>query len=144
MIANRLAAHQQDYSSTYTLSSAPTGTARPTFTGSTASVSLTSADDTASATATGASSADAKAADSKAAVAGALSEDDDETITSDDWVDPRDLLRNSWIIIGMLAGMLLLLIGIMAMLSKANRKNKGYRPLRMAGDGYSEAAPYDR
>ena len=128
MFARRLAAYEQDYSSTYTLPPATAGTMRPTYTGIAASVSLTSADNSA------ATSVSANA-NVNAAVAGALASDDG---TSGSGVNLSALMRNSWIIIGMLGGVLVLLLAVLVSTSKANRRTREYRPL----GGYTDSAPY--
>ena len=128
MFARRLAAYQQDYSSTYTLPPPTAGTVRPTYTGTVASVSLTSADSSATVTVSANASVNA-------AVAGAFASDD---VTSASGVNLSALMRNSWIIIGMLGGVLVLLIAVLVSTSKANRRTREYRPL----GGYTDSAPY--
>ncbi|EIW64103.1 acid protease [Trametes versicolor FP-101664 SS1] len=63
-------------------------------------------------------------------VAGALAEDDTGSSNAGSKADSKrvdDLLRDSTVIIGMLAGVIVLLILVVVLMVRANRANKGYR-----------------
>ncbi|KAH9934492.1 aspartic peptidase domain-containing protein [Epithele typhae] len=163
MIAARLSAHQADYSSTV---AAPlsAGTARPTFTGSDApesvtavnndltdssSMTMTDSDYAASATATGDSLA-ATATDTFAVLAAAAASTSDAAsgpVYGPNW---SVLVRNSYIIMALLAGVVILLLAVLALVVRANRRTREYRPIGGGhSGGYSDghgsySTPYDK
>ncbi|KAI0325498.1 hypothetical protein GY45DRAFT_1260736, partial [Cubamyces sp. BRFM 1775] len=162
----RILAYESYYQSvTSATQSATAATARPFWTGSDSPPALTSAQEgstlasvasaTASPSVTATSSSSAQAADVQGGdvrLAGALSEDGDDASKP---VDLSTLTRNSYIILGLLAAVLIMLVAVVALVTKGSRANKGYRavPVTTYGggpkarlDGDSEAlysTPYD-
>ncbi|KAI0325499.1 acid protease [Cubamyces sp. BRFM 1775] len=144
----------EDYLKTYprpnatsTTTDTATTIGRPKFTGSAAPVSLTSANNVVPTSADAAPS-DTTAAKADTHVAGAFSEDID---SSAEPVDLSTLTSNSYIILGLLVGVLFMLVIVMTFVTKASRANQGYRAVpnshfAMSGktdpDAYS--TPYDR
>lgn len=152
LLLERIVAHNAYYTSTRGVT--PT-TTRYAWTGSTPVISVTSADDkqtyaplpsgaaphlgewgTSESSATPPSppvyqTTSPQGAASQQLVAGALAEDDAGSSNTDsskaDSKRVDDLLRDSTVIIGMLAGVLVLLILVMVFMACANRANKGYR-----------------
>ncbi|KAH9903454.1 aspartic peptidase domain-containing protein [Cubamyces lactineus] len=145
----------EDYWKTYlgsnaTASATGTTTAigRPEFTGSVAHVSLTSAEDIVPTSALQASPGSTTTAKADTHVAGAFSADIESPARP---VDLSNLTRSSYIILGMLVGVLLMLVVVAILVTKLSRANKGYRVVpttrfSMGGEADSDAysTPYDR
>ncbi|KAI0828865.1 aspartic peptidase domain-containing protein [Trametes gibbosa] len=137
LLLKRLVAYQSHFTSTY--GSTPT-TTQLAYTGPTSSVALTSADDkqtfaplsTASLSVVRTSSASpvsgyAAATGTPNVLSGAVSEDAVVSDSGAGQIDLSGLTRNSFIIIGMLAASLVLLVVVAALAVRASRGNKGYR-----------------
>ncbi|KAH9903455.1 aspartic peptidase domain-containing protein [Cubamyces lactineus] len=145
----RILAYENDYQSAISATQSATATARPFWTGSDSPAALTSAQDgsipasvasaTASPSAT-ATSSSAQGADAQGDVrlAGALSEDGNDASKS---VDLSTLTRNSYIILGLLAAVLVTLVAVVALVTKASRANKGYRAVPVTTYGGGLKAP---
>ncbi|KAI0664358.1 aspartic peptidase domain-containing protein [Cubamyces menziesii] len=128
----RVLGFENDYQSSLSATATAAATALPDFTGSAAPASLTSVDDPFSASGASAAAWPSGSAISEAdaRIAGALSEDGD---SSADPLNLSTLTRNSYIILGLLAGVLIMLIVVIALVVKANRANKGYRAVPNTG-----------
>lgn len=155
LLLERIVAHNAYYTSTRGV--IPT-TTQYAWTGSTPVISVTSADDkqtyaplpsgaaphlgewgTSESSATPTSppvyqqTTSPQGAASQQLVAGALAEDDaGSSNAGSNKADSKrvdDLLRDSTVIIGMLAGVLVLLLSVVVLIARANRANKGYREI---------------
>ncbi|KAI0333921.1 acid protease [Cubamyces sp. BRFM 1775] len=128
----RVLGYENQYQSSLSATATTATTGLPDFTGSVAPASLTSVDDpipTSGATAAASPSGSAiPEADTR--IAGALSEDGDSSAKH---VDLSTLTCNSYIILGLLAGVLIMLAVVVALVVKANRANKGYRAVPNTG-----------
>ncbi|KAI0649719.1 aspartic peptidase domain-containing protein [Trametes meyenii] len=133
MLLKAILSHENDYVST--LSAAPSSATLPVFSGSRPTVTVTEIWTTGqNAAATGTVSASSSSVtDALAAVdtgsdrvAGALSFDS-ESDASSSKVDLSPLTRNTYIILGLLAGVVLLLLVVVVLTVRASRENKGYR-----------------
>ncbi|KAL1951300.1 hypothetical protein VTO73DRAFT_449 [Trametes versicolor] len=155
LLLERIVAHNAYYTSTRGVT--PT-TTQYAWTGSTPVISVTSADDkqtyaplpsgaaphlgewgTSESSATPTSppvyqqTTSPQGAASQQLVAGAIAEDDaGSSNAGSNKADSKrvdDLLRDSTVIIGMLAGVLVLLLSVVVLMARANRANKGYREI---------------
>ncbi|KAI0334107.1 acid protease [Cubamyces sp. BRFM 1775] len=135
LMLKRLSAYKEYFTSTYGVT--PT-TTQMAYTGPTYSVSVTSADNKETfAPYPTVWAASARPSSSGAAgLSGALAEDAAVDSTAGaSGVDLDGLTRNSYIIIGLLAAALILLIVVAAFAVRANRANKGYRAVPTGGMG---------
>ncbi|KAH9897762.1 aspartic peptidase domain-containing protein [Cubamyces lactineus] len=132
LMLKRLSAYQQYFTSTYGVT--PT-TTQLAYTGPTYSVSVTSADNKQTfAPYPTVWAGSAQPSSSNAALSGALAEDAAvDSTAGGSSVDLDGLTRNSYIIIGLLAAALILLIVVAAFAVRANRANKGYRAVPTGG-----------
>ncbi|KAH9889825.1 aspartic peptidase domain-containing protein [Cubamyces lactineus] len=119
-------ASENDHRSSLSATATAAVTGIPYFTGNAAPVSLTSVDDPISTPGASAAASPSRSAISEAdaRIAGALSQDGDSSASP---VNLSALTRNSYIILGLLVGVLIMLIIVIALVMKANRANKGYR-----------------
>ncbi|OJT08990.1 Aspartic protease [Trametes pubescens] len=138
LLLKRLVAYESYFTSTYGVT--PT-TTQPAYTGPTSAVALTSADDKET-FAPGPSATRASVASSYTpipalvspnALSGAVAEDAVVGDSGSGHVDLSGLTRNTYIIIGLLAAALLLLLATVALAVRASRANKGYRALDATG-----------
>ncbi|KAI0672105.1 aspartic peptidase domain-containing protein [Trametes maxima] len=135
MLLQAILSHEDDYVST--LSAAPSSATLPVFSGSRPTVTVTeiwTTSQNAAATGTSAATPSSVISDASAAVnpgsarvAGALSEDSESNASSGTKVDLSPLTRNTYIILGLLAGVVLLLLVVVVLTVRASRENKGYR-----------------
>ncbi|KAH9893312.1 aspartic peptidase domain-containing protein [Cubamyces lactineus] len=128
----RILGSESDYQSSLSATATAAATGVPDFTGSAAPASLTSVDDPISTSGASAAASPSGSAISEAdaRIAGALSEDGDSAASP---ANLSTLTRNSYIILGLLAGVLIMLIVVIALVVKANRANKGYRAVPNTG-----------
>ncbi|KAI0329761.1 hypothetical protein GY45DRAFT_837008 [Cubamyces sp. BRFM 1775] len=103
------------------------------YTGASPSLSLIEASVTATATSQPtASETGVSASDDRAAIAGGVAEDDVTAASPSGKVDLSGLTRNSYIILGLLAAVLVLLLVSIAFIVKANQANVVYRSVPTA------------
>ena len=101
------------------------------YTGTSPSLSLVEASVTATATSQPTASEFVDASDNSATIAGAIAEDG-ATPSTLGKMDLSGLLRNSYIILGLLTVVLVLLLVSVALIVKASRANVGYRSVPTA------------
>ncbi|RDX52198.1 acid protease [Lentinus brumalis] len=128
LLLARLVAYEADYTSTSGLPRATPSHAQ-SYSGPLATASITAADNekhTAAASGSGASAATA----THAALAGALAEDSIPSSAGN--TDLPGLMRNSYIGLGLLGVVLVLLIVVIGLSVTSTRPSKGYRPLMVS------------
>ncbi len=128
LLLARLVAYEADYTSTSGLPRATPSHAQ-SYSGPLATASITAADNekhTAAASRSGASAATA----THAALAGALAEDSIPSSAGN--TDLPGLMRNSYIGLGLLGVVLVLLIVVIGLSVTSTRPSKGYRPLMVS------------
>ncbi|KAL1951301.1 hypothetical protein VTO73DRAFT_450 [Trametes versicolor] len=136
LLLKRLVAYESYFTSTYGVT--PT-TTQLAYTGPSSALLLTSADDKQtfapqpSASSASVASTSALITASPNALSGAVAEDAVAGDSGSDHVDLSGLTRNTYIIIGLLAAALLLLVAVTSLAVRANRANKGYRALGATG-----------
>ncbi|RPD60484.1 acid protease [Lentinus tigrinus ALCF2SS1-7] len=134
MIQARVQAHEYNLTASHTSTPA---TVRPSYTGQVPSVSLTYVPESSTASAAG---------NTHLAAAGALAESDSNSGQGGKPVDLSGLERNSYIIMGLLSGVIVLLLAVVGMSVKAARANRRYEPLvpPVGVKGFEMDRPYDR
>ncbi|EIW64104.1 acid protease [Trametes versicolor FP-101664 SS1] len=138
LMLKRLVAYESYFTSTYGVT--PTTTQRA-YAGPTSAPALTSADDkqtfsprpSASAAAVASSYTFVSESVSPNTLSGAVAENAVVGDSGSGHVDLSGLTRNTYIIIGLLAAALLLLVAVVALAVRASRANKGYRALGATG-----------